>query len=536
MPIPNDKGCFQVCRKSGKIVGLNPSYGRLKWLLPVAGCVALAWYLVRVIPKPSRAAYPCQQVAGPVGIGFLAYLAGALGLAVAWRKARAYHRQQRLLLMIASAIAAISFGLLIVNQEPGTAMAEAVNEPPNQPIGTARGIVPGRVAWVWDPGACHWAETNGAWWDDASTGQAEVDRMISRAVQCITRTADDQAAWAALFKNFNRELGKGPVGYQPGERIAIKINLNNDRTSYDDTPWINTSPQAINAVLRQLVQSAGVPEANITVYDATRYITPHLYRHVHDAFPEVKLVDAHGGLPGRIKTTWTTNRIRYAVKTSMGTSIASCAVEASYLINLYVAKGHPSAGVTLSGKNHYGSVDGREHTYINVKKTGYDQYNPLVELMGHKDLGGKTILNVCDMLYGCYHSDALPIKWRMPPFNGRWPASLLVSQDAIANDSVATDFLVSEFSPRADIPVGVNVKGRKVDMANCDAVLHEAAQAGHPPSGVVYAPNGDGARLKSLGVHEHWNNPIERKYSRNLGTGNGIELIPIFLDQAQTAR
>jgi hypothetical protein len=34
-------------------------------------------------------------------------------------------------------------------------------------------------------------------------------------------------------------------------------------------------------------------------------------------------------------------------------------------------------------------------------------------------------------------------------------------------------------------------------------------------------------RLSSLGVHEHWNNPQEKKYSRNLGTGNGIELVAV---------
>jgi hypothetical protein len=36
-----------------------------------------------------------------------------------------------------------------------------------------------------------------------------------------------------------------------------------------------------------------------------------------------------------------------------------------------------------------------------------------------------------------------------------------------------------------------------------------------------------GKRLPSMGVHEHWNNPSEKKYSRNLGTGNGIELVLI---------
>jgi hypothetical protein len=44
-------------------------------------------------------------------------------------------------------------------------------------------------------------------------------------------------------------------------------------------------------------------------------------------------------------------------------------------------------------------------------------------------------------------------------------------------------------------------------------------------TGLIYDPEGDGIVLKSLGVHEHWNNPRDRKYSRNLGTGEGIELI-----------
>ena len=37
----------------------------------------------------------------------------------------------------------------------------------------------------------------------------------------------------------------------------------------------------------------------------------------------------------------------------------------------------------------------------------------------------------------------------------------------------------------------------------------------------------DGVRLGSLGVHEHWNNPSDRKYSRNLGMGAGIELVDL---------
>jgi len=28
-------------------------------------------------------------------------------------------------------------------------------------------------------------------------------------------------------------------------------------------------------------------------------------------------------------------------------------------------------------------------------------------------------------------------------------------------------------------------------------------------------------------VHEHWNNPADKQYSRNLGTGNGIEMLKV---------
>jgi len=30
------------------------------------------------------------------------------------------------------------------------------------------------------------------------------------------------------------------------------------------------------------------------------------------------------------------------------------------------------------------------------------------------------------------------------------------------------------------------------------------------------------------GVHEHWNNPMDKQYSRNLGSGEGIELVKTF--------
>jgi len=67
---------------------------------------------------------------------------------------------------------------------------------------------------------------------------------------------------------------------------------------------------------------------------------------------------------------------------------------------------------------------------------------------------------------------------------------------------------------------------------NPDNFLHEAALADNPPSGTVYDPEQDGTRLASLGVHEHWNNPTDKKYSRNLGKSEGIELVALSAKKA----
>ena len=132
--------------------------------------------------------------------------------------------------------------------------------------------------------------------------------------------------------------------------------------------------------------------------------------------------------------------------------------------------------------------------------------------MGHPDLGGKTILYLLDALYAAPHQSVLPEKWQSSPFGGDWTASVLASQDPVAIESVAVDFFGAEQSA-----------ARMVGAV--DNYLHEAALVQQPPSLSRYAPAGDGRTLRSLGVHEHWNGPEQRQYTRNLAAGEGIELV-----------
>jgi hypothetical protein len=147
-------------------------------------------------------------------------------------------------------------------------------------------------------------------------------------------------------------------------------------------------------------------------------------------------------------------------------------------------------------------------------------YRPFVDLMGSKYFDGKCALWLIDALYGCYRHQGNVEKWQMPPFNNDWPSSLFSSQDPVAIDSVAYDFLWTEFND-----VGTDHGLPHLDGA--EDYLHEAAEANDPCSGVFYDPDGDGNGLTSLGVHEHWNNATDKQYSRNLETGNGIELVKV---------
>lgn len=66
-------------------------------MAPLVGFVALMWFVVRVLPKPSRAAYPCQRVAAPLASGFVAWVVGVAGSAVLFRRARTLARNSRLI-------------------------------------------------------------------------------------------------------------------------------------------------------------------------------------------------------------------------------------------------------------------------------------------------------------------------------------------------------------------------------------------------------------------------------------------------------
>ncbi len=542
-------------------------------LAALVGLVSLIWFLIRVIPKPSRAGYPCQRVAFPLASTFVTWMAGALSGKYFIGKIR--HNllyANYLLVIVFLAASAISFILIT---SPFSQIKASLNkityledftptDNPNTPIGTAKGIFPGRVVWCYNPNATNWNGIAGKWRIDGKSGatspnpagnwflegniiQSQVDLMISEAICRLTGKPSDNLAWDAIFKYFNKTHQKGETGYEQNERIAIKINLNNCITHSTMDGRSNISPQMVLGLLRQLVRKASIPAENITFYDVSRYIPSTIFDLCRQEFPGVNFADKVGG-DGRIKgepdvnhqISWSQELVMEPLADpAYKAYLPTCVTEAEYIINFANLKAHSLAGVSLCSKNMLGSFiaensSGLEppqaagiHPYIAVKNSdGYNvrpmqSYNALVDLMGEKNSGGKTLIYLIDGLFAAPPQGAVldyRYKWNSSPFYGNWTSSLFASLDNVAIESVCLDFLRSEQEVSEEM---TEVSG------NVDNYLHEAAMANNPQSGVFYHPNGSSG-LESLGVHEHWNNAEDKLYTRNLGTGNGIELVSVM--------
>jgi uncharacterized protein (DUF362 family) len=440
------------------------------------------------------------------------------------------------LLSGAAALTALKVPLAHAQAAPAVQPPFSPIDAANSPMGTAFGVKPGRVSWAFDPKATSWDGVTNApgWWDDSNTHPEPVAAMLSGTIRSVGDATTDKAAWNKIFIDFNKRHGKGAVGYKKGEKIVIKMNLNQMHNHGTGTNDSYIAPQLSQTLLRQLVQQVGVAPADITIYDAIRNVPSTIFDRGSKEFPGVHFVDSTD-TDGREKAVVDKTKTMVFAQGGLTFYLPTVVTQAEYMINVAGLKGHTMAGMTVAAKNHQGTIlmaDGSAgarlvHPSLAVKGGGrgpapqaMGAYNGLVDMNGHPEIGGKTVLYIIDGLYATQHNEfrLTPVcKWSSAPFNGNWTSSLFASQDGVAIDSVALDFLSNEPTLKTIVTGAV------------DNYLHEMALANQPPSKTVYDPAKTGKALASMGVHEHWNNAAEKKYSRNLGKGAGIELVSVKL-------
>ena len=525
-----------------KLNFLRDKFKSSKIFILITGISATLWFLIRVIPKPSRATYPCMQAAAPLMSSFVIYLLAISASAFSFKKFRQSVSASKYLVgTLFLFLAVFSFAIFLVYDKK-EAIASVLNPvdntfpiPSNQPVGEARGLFPGRVVWVHDENATneYYVPTRGSsdyWYSNDNVDEEVVKEMLSVAIKKYGGTEDIKAAWDAIFRAFNNSHSRGNVGYKAGEKIAFKINLTNQSCSKAERPLrMDATPQLLNAILYELVTNAGVAEADIILGDPYREFRQEYKDLVMSKYPNVRYVDGKGG-NGVNQTIPSASEVLVFSDKKLKSTLPQQYLSATYVINIPCLKTHNEGGITLIAKNHQGSFlkkgdDPMSQYAINMhyslpaNSRGSGKYRHTVDYMGHRYTGGKGLIYIIDGLWGGESWEGWIKKFKSAPFNDDYPNSIFVGQDPVALESVCYDVLFQEYvedASKKNYPIEF-----KAEIAD---YLSQCASKEFWPAGIMYDPEGNGTSIESLGVFEHWNNPVDRQYSRNLGTGNGIEL------------
>ncbi len=194
----------------------------------ITGLVSTVWFLIRVIPKPSRAAYPCMRVAAPFMSGFVIYILSVTGSVMLFKRTRRLFFRARYILAAGAFLTAVALFIFSSHIFPerllaAASYAEPSDFPANQPMGEGLGIFPGRVVWEWDPDATDENCTNtrndpirgeDGYFLAKNSNQEVIDQMMANIVMKLSGSSDIKSAWDMLFTDFNKRKGVGEVTYQ----------------------------------------------------------------------------------------------------------------------------------------------------------------------------------------------------------------------------------------------------------------------------------------------------------------------------------
>ncbi len=222
------------------------------------------------------------------------------------------------------------------------------------------------------------------------------EKMVERAVSLLTGKNDVTLAWKSLFS--------------PKEKIAIKVNTRH--------PPVISNPEIVSAIVKGL-KGAGVAENHITIYDLTAdELVTAGYKlnesskgvrcHSHRDYREMKA----GPVPVWLSRILTD--------------------EVDAIINVPAFRHHVLAGITISMKNHLGSVR-------NARALHRDNCLYVADLNALDPIRNKTRLILVDAIRGQYNLGP----HHMPFFVWEY-AGLMAATDTVAVDAVAAEEMKSQ--------------------------------------------------------------------------------------------
>jgi uncharacterized protein (DUF362 family) len=227
-------------------------------------------------------------------------------------------------------------------------------------------------------------------WAGEAPDPAVVLQMLDEGLRTLAGMPDALAVWSTLF--------------DPGERVLLKVN-----SITDGGP---THPAVTYAIVQRL-QDAGLAAENLLIFDRADGHLKAAGYHLNDGGHGVQ---CHGSRGKGSKAALSQATVRFFKELD----------EYDALINLPIPKQHSTAGISVSLKNHYGSVDNPSALHGN-------RCDPAIaELNAQPTIQTKTRLVVGAAL------TLSPGDWSRPERDN----VILLSFDPVALDTVARDLLV----------------------------------------------------------------------------------------------
>ncbi len=167
-----------------------------------------------------------MKATAPFMSAFVIYIMSLGGAAVALKSFRRALLQSKylgafILLLTAVTLYLVSSAAFISSSVAKSAAEIKGDFPPNEPIGIAQGVFPGRVVWMRNANATNENCTNtsnnngmidagdDAWFMARNNNMAVIDSMIHKSLLAVSGAETDASAWDLIFRYFNENHGQG---------------------------------------------------------------------------------------------------------------------------------------------------------------------------------------------------------------------------------------------------------------------------------------------------------------------------------------
>ncbi|MGQ9731904.1 MAG: DUF362 domain-containing protein [Candidatus Zipacnadales bacterium] len=216
-------------------------------------------------------------------------------------------------------------------------------------------------------------------------------KLLDRGICHTTGIDTADKAWQSLFAS--------------DDVVAIKVNSSAG-------PSLSTSKVLVEALLERLAE-VGIPPDQMAIYDRTDGML---------AAAGFELNTGKGVKCGGVEGHWDPKVVRQGVfQGQLPVILNYC----SAIVNVPILKDAPGAGITISMKNHFGTISNPSQCHGN----GCDPY--IADVNALPAIRNKQRLIICDATTACYEGG--------PAADPRYiwhPNTLLIGTDCVALDTI----------------------------------------------------------------------------------------------------